>query len=49
MTNKEVILKYHERLYEELRMYGPKDLFNKSRFLLVADEICDELLVEVQE
>ena len=49
MTNKEAILKYHERLYEELRMYGPKDFFNKSRFLLIADEICDELLVEVQE
>ena len=49
MANKEAILKYHERLYEELRMYGPKDLFNKSKFLLVADEICDELLEGVRE
>lgn len=49
MTNKEAILKYHERLYEELKMYGHKDLLNKSRFLLIADEICDELLTEVQK
>ena len=35
--------KMQERLYEELRMYGPKDKFNKEFFLSKTDEITEEL------
>ena len=36
--------KMRERLHEELRMYGPKDKFNKEFFLTKTDEIANELL-----
>jgi hypothetical protein len=37
------IQEYRERLYRELRMYGPKDMFNKGFFLAKADKVAKEM------
>ena len=42
----EAYKEFAERLYEELRMYGIKDKFNKSVFLNVVDKAKKELVGE---
>lgn len=40
----EAYKEFAERLYEELRMYGIKDKFNKSVFLNIADKVKKEMV-----